>query len=190
MNDQTDFVSKVTLECMMNKEQYAKYLDKIPRNKINKKDKKFYRKRIFDLTKQLINNEVPDNLMPDVKSAFDNYIHRCIDFFKILDKTDILQEDYIGINTDIVDPKNEINVDDIGNTTDANNLMMRSIKITNQNSVLDNFVKFKSIKVKNDPIIPKQKDINLKDPALKNKGIRKKKNISNNYETDPKKEGT
>jgi hypothetical protein len=37
-------------------------------------------------------------------------------------------------------------------------------------------------------IIPQQKEINLKDPILKNKGIDKKKNIINNYEEDAKKQ--
>jgi hypothetical protein len=31
-------------------------------------------------------------------------------------------------------------------------------------------------------ILPREKDINLKDPILKNKGIREKKNITNKYE--------
>jgi hypothetical protein len=39
-------------------------------------------------------------------------------------------------------------------------------------------------------IIPHQKEINLKDPLLKNKGIRKKKNIINNYDEDAKNENT
>ena len=37
-------------------------------------------------------------------------------------------------------------------------------------------------------IIPQQKEINLKDPFLKNKGIDKKKNIINKYEEDTKKQ--
>ena len=37
-------------------------------------------------------------------------------------------------------------------------------------------------------IIPQQKEINLKDPILKNKGVNKKKNIINNYDEDTKKE--
>ena len=53
-------------------------------------------------------------------------------------------------------------------------------------SLLDNFVKVKNVKPDVEPIIPKQKDINLKDPVLKNKGIlylkKKKKNITNNYD--------
>ena len=37
-------------------------------------------------------------------------------------------------------------------------------------------------------IIPQQKEINLKDPTLKIKGITKKKNIINNYDEDSKNE--
>jgi len=85
------------------------------------------------------------------------------------------------LNLDI-DANNEINVENIGSTEEANQLMMRSIKISHPPSLLDNFVKVKNTKPHVEQIIPKQKDINLKDPVLKNKGIRKKKNITNNYD--------
>jgi hypothetical protein len=182
-----DNISELTLEYLMNKEQYEKYLvQRNPKTKLNnKKDKKFYRRRIFDLTKQLLSNESPENLMPDVKYAFENYVNACINFYKILDKTDIIQEDYTGLEIDI---KNEINIDNIGNADEANQLMMRSIKISHPPSLLDNFVKIKNAKPQVEPVIPKQKDINLKDPNLKNKGIlylkKKKKNITNNYDKD------
>jgi hypothetical protein len=185
-----DYISEITLECLMNKDQYGKYLvQKNPTVKNNnKKDKKFYRRRIFDLTKQLINNENPEFLMPDVRFAFDNYVNSCINYFKILDKTDILQEDYTGL--DNIDIKNEINIDNIGSTDEANQLIMRSIKITYPPTLLDNFVTIKNAKELPQPIIPKQKEINLKDPNLKNKGIRKKKNITNNYDNNIEKEET
>ena len=45
-----DLISKLTLECLMNDKQYSKY---ISRNNIaSQKDKKFYKKRIYDLTKK------------------------------------------------------------------------------------------------------------------------------------------
>lgn len=181
-------ISEITLECLMNKEQYAKYLDKkgpILR-KENKKDKKFYRRRIFDLTKQMLSNEMPEHLMPDVKMAFENYIDFCINYFKVLDKTDILQEDYNGLED--IDAANQIDIDNIAvnSVEDANQLMMRSIKIT-QAPTLDNFVTIKTSKPVAAPIIPKKKEINLKDPTLKNKGICKKNNITNNYDKNDNK---
>jgi hypothetical protein len=57
---------------------------------------------------------------------------------------------------------------------------MRSFKITKPS--LDNFVKIKYTKKPSEIVLPKQKDINLKDPDLRNKGIRKKKNIINKYD--------
>jgi hypothetical protein len=187
MNKPQDFVSEVTLEYLLNKEQYGKYLvQKNPQTKLNnKKDKKFYRRRIFDLTKQLLSNEKPDVLAPDIKNSFENYVNLCIEHFKALDTTDIIQQDYSNLNLEI-DSKNEINIENIGSTEEANQLMMRSIKMSHPPSLLDNFVKVKNVKPQVQPIIPKQKDINLKDPVLKNKGIlylkKKKKNIINNYD--------
>jgi hypothetical protein len=187
MSKTQDFVSEVTLEYLLNKEQYSKYLvQKNPQTRLNnKKDKKFYRRRIFDLTKQLLSNEKPETLSHDIKHSFDNYVNLCIEYFKALDTTDIIQGDYSNLN---LDSKNEINIENIGSTEEANQLMMRSIKMSHPPSLLDNFVKVKNVKPQVQPIIPKQKDINLKDPVLKNKGIlylkKKKKNITNNYDKE------
>jgi hypothetical protein len=63
------------------------------------------------------------------------------------------------------------------NFSQANKYMMRSIALSN--ATLDSLVKRKVIK-KEDPILPKQKKINLKDPELKNKGVCKKNNLTNN----------
>jgi hypothetical protein len=55
------------------------------------------------------------------------------------------------------------------------------------NHSLDNFIKIKMTKTPEKLIIPQQKEINLKEPYLKNKGIVKKKNIINNYDEDTQK---
>jgi hypothetical protein len=65
-------------------------------------------------------------------------------------------------------------------TSDADNLLMRSIKIQSV-PTLDKYVKRVSTKKKEEIIFPIQKVINLQDIELKNKGI-KKKNITNKYE--------
>jgi hypothetical protein len=117
-----------------------------------------------------------------VTNSFQTYIKACVDYFKTLDKTDILQEDYQTIDNSIkIDRNNEINVDNISNTQEANQLMMRSIKIQEPNS-LEKLVKRTQTKYVKQMILPREKDINLKDPILKNKGIREKKNITNKYE--------
>jgi hypothetical protein len=53
---------------------------------------------------------------------------------------------------------------------------MRSINI--KTNTLDGLVKRTIIK-KEEPILPKKKKINLKDPELKNKGVGKKDNLTN-----------
>ena len=65
-----EFVNKVTLEYLVNKEYNVTL--KSSKTNVNKKDKKFYRKRIFNLTKELLSNEEPANLLPDVKHAFED----------------------------------------------------------------------------------------------------------------------
>jgi hypothetical protein len=66
-----------------------------------------------------------------------------------------------------------------GNVVDADKLLMRSIKMNVP--TLDKYVTRTSTKKKDEIILPKQKNINLNDPELKNKGL-KKNNITNIYE--------
>jgi hypothetical protein len=58
---------------------------------------------------------------------------------------------------------------------------MRSVKV---NPGLDNFVTVKMTKQQEEMIIPQQREINLRDPKLKKKGIvgKEKKNIPINYD--------
>jgi len=186
-----NFISEITLEYLMNKDQYAKYIMNKSNNgtgssstsNSNRKDKKFYKKRIYDLTKQLINNEKPEGIYSGIIDTFDLYTKICIEYFKTLDKTDIIQEDYNGLITDVSSNAEVHALQNAQNTEEANKLMMRLVKITEPNS-LEKLVKRTMIKnVDAKPNIPpKQKEINLKDPILKNKGIRKKKNITNKYD--------
>jgi hypothetical protein len=84
-----EFINKVTLEYLINKEYNVAIK---PDSKIDKKDKKFYRKRVFNLTKQLLSNETPSDLLPEVKHAFDNYVNHCISYFKTMDQNDIVHK--------------------------------------------------------------------------------------------------
>ena len=119
------------------------------------------------------------NITSDMQHKFETYISSCIEYFKMLDTTDILQEDYKDFLE--IDEKNEIKIDENATIDSADQLMMRSIKIQEPNS-LEKFVKRKIMKPLRKEIPPQQKDVNLKDPALKNKGIRKKKNITSTYD--------
>jgi hypothetical protein len=176
------FINQVTLDCLLNKEMFNKHVKNQKSKSINKEERKFYKKRIYNLFKELlITKEEPEDLLPDVKYAYDNFIHSCIHYFKTIDNNDLNQEEYKNLyeEPDINNiPK--LNDDNLKTEEEANKLLMRSIKIITP--PLDKFVKRRTTKVEEQIIMPKQKEINLNDPELKLKGINKKKNITNKYD--------
>ena len=145
---------------------------------VNKNDMRFYRKRIYDLTKSSLSSNAKP-LSSDIQMAFDRYINACIEHFKISDSNDINQSDYDKLSNETNDSPIDICAEQI--KEDADKLMMRSVNI--KNASLDKFVT--RIKKKTTIILPRTKEINLKDPSLMNKGIvsaGKKKNITSKYE--------
>jgi len=195
----TEYVNQVTLECLMNKDTYKKYVATKKKSVVNKKDQKFYRRRILSLTKELLYPEeatekptatTPPTTTsttndPNIVGLFQIYSKACIEYFKTLDKNDIIQEDYSTLTPETT----EMSAEDIKTQSEIDQQFMRSIHVK-EPTTLDKFVKRSTTAPKEDPILPKQKDINLRDPALKNKGIRKKKNITNKYEEESKTKNT
>ena len=189
-----EYVNQVTLECLMNKDTYKKYVATKKKSVVNKKDQKFYRRRILSLTKELLYPEEaaaaekPTTTTindPNIIGLFQIYSKACIEYFKSLDKNDIIQEDYSTLTTEPA----EMSPEDIKTQAEIDQLFTRSVHVK-EAKTLDKFVKRSTTAPKEDPILPKQKDINLRDPALKNKGIRKKKNITNKYEEESKTKNT
>ena len=193
-----EYVNQVTLECLMNKDTYQKYVATKKKSVVNKKDQKFYRRRILSLTKELLypeeTAEKPTTATkttsttsrdPNIVGLFQIYSKACIEYFKTLDKNDIIQEDYSTLTLETA----EMSAEDIKTQAEIDQLFMRSIHVK-EPTTLDKFVNRSTTTPKEDPILPKQKDINLRDPALKNKGICKKKNITNKYEEESKTKNT
>ena len=184
MTELDPFINQISLDCLINKTQYSKYVNNITNKSINKKDRHFYRRRILNLTKQILYKEENTDIIPlDITYMLDNYIKTCINYFKITDRSDIIQEDYKeyenSVKNELVNESEATIENEIINQTefmkDENNkLLMRSINISKP--TLDNFIKIKMTKLPEELIIPQQKEINLKDPVLKNKGISKNKN--------------
>lgn len=186
------FVNQVTLDCLLNKEMFGKHIKNQKSKSINKQDRKFYKKRIFSLFKEIITGNEPSGLLPDVKYSYDNFINSCIHYFKAIDNNDLIQAEYDNMefkneNNTIIEETITNNNNNFSQNTEADKILMRSIKI--DIPTLDKYVKKTSTKKKENIILPKQKNINLQDPELKNKGL-KKKNITNKYEDDKKKEDT
>ena len=180
------FLNQASLDYLINTKQYKIQLTSALNTKINKKDKKFYRRRILSLTKDLLSKEESEIIVsPDIKYAFDNLVKTCVSYFKILDRNDIIQEDFNDFNEGIKEEK-ELSESEQFLKEENEKLLMRSVKMSTHS--LDNFIKIKMTKQAEDLIIPQQKEINLKDPILKNKGVNKKKNIINNYDEDTQKQ--
>jgi hypothetical protein len=165
-------ITEITMNYLTNKEIYHKYinckLDEMDNE--YEKEKQFYKKRINNITRNLMkNNEI---LYPKyILNSFDNYIKDLIEYLKIIDKNDIIQEDYIGLNLfDNLDiPDIEFPDSSLNKQFEITKTLL--IKQPNLSSSLDNFVKI--TKTNNESIltIPQQKNINLNDPSFKSKGI-------------------
>ena len=69
-------------------------------------------------------------------------------------------------------------VDLSANLVEVNKIMMRSVKM--DLPTLDKYVKRTSNKKEENIILPKSREVDISNPELKNKGI--KKNINNIYE--------
>jgi len=178
-------INQITIDYLINKDLYAKCVNKQVIKENNKKDKRFYRKRISSLIKELLLGESPANVTPDVKYAFDNFAKTCIQYFKMIDSADIIQEDY----TTIIEHENLSKLDNILgadalNQDEANKLMMRSINMPAL--TMADFVTKTHITQLDKIVLPKERNLNLTDPLLKKKGIKtknpQKKNINTKYE--------
>ena len=174
-------INQITLDYLINKDLYGKCVTKQVVQENNKKDKRFYRKRISSLIKELLLGETPENVTPDVKYAFDNFAKTCIRYFKMTDSADIIQEDYMAIieNENLAKLDNILGAPDTLNQDEANQLMMRSINITAV--TMDHFITKTNItQLDKKIVLPKERNINLTDPLLKKKGIKSKNNNNNN----------
>lgn len=181
------YINQITLDCLLNKEMMGTHVMKQREKQINKEELNFYRKRIFNLFKEIISNNNPNDLSPDVKYAYDTFIKASIHYFKVLDNNDLLQEEYKDVDM-ILHTCSEPNTDSSANLAvniEANKLMMRSVKMDLPLPTLDKYVK-RTTYVKTDQVIlPKSREVDIMNPELKNKGL-KKNNITNLYEDGKK----
>ena len=198
MNHSMSEIDNITLNYFANKSQYVNILKKteISRDKKFKTNKKFYKKRILDLTKRLFRDDEEEMVDIHVNNSFNTYIKSCITYFMFLDKNDIIQEKYAD------DVTNETVLHDIDNihetfgTTETDNKLDNKVdnKVEYKNRdylfskpgevkkvTLDTFV-IKTGDNSKPIILPKREITNIKTKEHKTKGIKKKKNINNIYE--------
>tara|TARA_B100000902_G_scaffold391944_1_gene443455 strand:- start:628 stop:1140 length:513 start_codon:yes stop_codon:yes gene_type:complete len=134
---------------------------------IDDKDIEFYRKRIFQMTKELLRGK---NINSDINNSFRNFAGVCINYFQFEDAKEVYQKEYENMKT------NEKKPDLSFNEVEVNKFMMKSEKPEEPKTIKD-FLNVKSTyKEKRRKIpIPKRKKINLKNEKFRTKGIESKK---------------
>ena len=199
MNLNLDAVDHVTLDLMVNQPQYERYLraKEADLNGKYEKAKRFYKKRIMEMTRDLLKGETETVNDIFVLQSFDAYAKACITYFRNKDKNDTLQEEHMAecvtvgylppiAETDSVnlDNDNADNEDDGDNGPGAlNDSSKKKLEL------LMTFDKHKAVPTLDTyvikttpatassaaPIIPKHREINLDDPKFKTKDIKPKK---------------
>jgi hypothetical protein len=140
-------------------------LDKIQSHPKNitqyNEDLKFYRKRIFALTKDYLKGKKREG---DLDKIFQKYATACIEYFKFIDKSEIIQASYKDMNQ-----KKKTTIINKDAVIKSNEIMMNKKKPPAPR--ITDHIKIKSTKTKTNKklVIPRVKNINLKNERFKNK---------------------
>ncbi len=133
-------------------------------NGVNKEELKFYRKRILQQTKNYLRESRLEN---SIDRAFDNYADKLIEYYKFIDKKEMIQKEYEDMKDN---PKKKIK--DM-NLMEENKKMMKEVEP--HVKTIKDFINVVTEKPKKRRIIPKLKEYNLKKEELRIKGLVKEK---------------
>ena len=129
---------------------------------IDKTELEFYKIRIFNISKEILQNKKVDQRLTELFYQFSN---QCILYFKFIDKSDNIQDDYINLEEN----KEVVPFVDISNS----HLIMMKEKTVKIPKITDH-IKVKTTIIKK-LFLPKERKINLLDPKYKMKGIKSNK---------------
>ena len=133
-------------------------------NGVNKEDLKFYRKRILQQTKNYLRE---GRLESVIDRAFDNYVDNLIEYYKFIDKKEIIQKEYENMKGNSVKKIKEINL------LEEDKKIMKEVEP--QVKTIKDFITVVVEKPKRKHVIPKIKEFNLKKDELRFKGLKKEK---------------
>jgi hypothetical protein len=134
-----------------------------------RRDARFYRKRISELTRRLLRGETAGEAL---QTQFDGYVDAAVAYFKMMDRQDILQKEYAGLDTRAAQQEAPTNENDI--LERANSELVR---VPQAAPTLDAFV-VSSDTPANRAEAPQIRQVNLRDPQLRTKGLRAKRTRS------------
>ena len=159
-------INMIDLEFLTNPMELQKLHKNNNKLQIDQNDIIFYKKRIFQMAKNILLKKKTDI---KVKNAFDSFCKVCIEYFKFIDKSEIIQTDYSHIKPKQKKPPKNINL----HTT--NEIIMRKKKM--RSPKITDHIKIKRKNNKKKTIIPKKRSFNLQDPTFQSKGIDKKNTV-------------
>lgn len=164
---QIDLLYLTNMSCKINNERDNEIIDK--------KEVEFYKKRIFQLCKDILRKNVTD---PNVINSFNHFCVNAIEYFKMNDTTEMIQSEYneLNIETSLPFPlhKQDLSCNLSNESPDV--LMFK--KIEKPNDTLDKFVIKHVVKKNDDMVIPEQKIYNLNDVKYQEKGVEVKAKTS------------
>ena len=131
---------------------------------VNKEDLKFYRKRILQQTKTYLREGRLEN---SIDRAFDNYADKLIEYYKFIDKKEIIQKEYENMEENLSKEIKDINM------LEENKKMMKEVEAPVK--TIKDFITVVAEKPKKKRVIPKLKEFNLKKDELRIKGLKKEK---------------
>jgi len=187
-----EVLTNLSLEYLVSNSQKKKLANSsffINQQHLLKKDKKFYKKRIVNLIKNVLTTEDIE-LPSDLKKNIDIIFNKIIIHFKEIDKAEIIQTEYntIPIHEQVL-PDDTFNEEMIADeiTSELNKEVIMDVsKICmrkRDNNPLEKFITITK-GPQEEPIYPQKKKLKLKTQEFKRKGINKKKNININYDEE------
>ena len=130
-------------------------------NVISLEDIKFYRKRILLDTKEYLRGK---KINSDLDNCFENYASKLIEYYKFIDKKEIIEEEYKSMEKNEKKPKKPKKM----LLVEENKIKMKNIK-KKKKTIKDFLPIVVKEKKKKKMILPKKKEINLKNPKYRNK---------------------
>jgi hypothetical protein len=140
---------------------------------VDKKEVEFYKKRIFQLCKDLLRGK---EINSNINNTFDEFCSNTIEHFKMIDKTEIMQNEYKNLNLKSANSTSNKSTTKILEEN-PDELMFKKIEKNNKNT-MDKFVIKNVVKKQDEMVIPIQKKYNLKDVKYQEKDVEVKSKSS------------
>ena len=99
-----DLINQITLNFLISKQQLQKLNKKLKQKEedVLKTDMEIYKDQIVELFTKIINDELPDDLLEDVKHSYNYFIEKSIYYLKIRLQADSLEDAVVNLEEESV----------------------------------------------------------------------------------------